>query len=171
MRKVYKNRNEEAVSPVIATILMVAITVVLAAVLYVMVIGMGSGGTQSAPVGTFSDLTATSTTSAKLTFGQFSPIPEPKDLRIILTPTTGGNPLTAQFTSNPGTATNYTAFTLTGFTAACYFDLNPAGNALNSGDYMNVYGLTTGTTYTVSIYYGPTESLCSLTGDVSFNTP
>ena len=36
-------RDQEAVSPVIATILMVAITVVLAAVLYVMVSGLVSG--------------------------------------------------------------------------------------------------------------------------------
>ncbi|MFO7618097.1 MAG: archaellin/type IV pilin N-terminal domain-containing protein [Thermoplasmata archaeon] len=52
MKKVYKKRDEEAVSPVIATILMVAITVVLAAVLYVMVIGMGgeSGGIET-PLG------------------------------------------------------------------------------------------------------------------------
>ena len=41
MKKSFKNRS--AVSPVIATILMVAITVVLAAVLYVMVMGFGSG--------------------------------------------------------------------------------------------------------------------------------
>ncbi len=37
-------RKEEGVSPVIATILMVAVTVVLAAVLYVMVMGMISSG-------------------------------------------------------------------------------------------------------------------------------
>jgi flagellin-like protein len=44
MKKMWK--NEEGVSPVIAVILMVAITVVLAAVLYVMVSGMlGSTGT------------------------------------------------------------------------------------------------------------------------------
>jgi len=46
MKKAWSiRRNEEAVSPVIATILMVAITVVLAAVLYVMVLGFGGGGT------------------------------------------------------------------------------------------------------------------------------
>ena len=39
MKRIWKTRDE-AVSPVIATILMVAITVVLAAVLYVMVMGM-----------------------------------------------------------------------------------------------------------------------------------
>lgn len=44
MKKLW--RNEEGVSPVIAVILMVAITVVLAAVLYVMVSGMlGTTGT------------------------------------------------------------------------------------------------------------------------------
>jgi flagellin-like protein len=43
MKKIWKMRkNREAVSPVIATILMVAITVVLAAVLYVMVMGFGA---------------------------------------------------------------------------------------------------------------------------------
>jgi len=44
MKKIYA-KKEEGVSPVIATILMVAITVVLAATVYIMVAGMGSGGT------------------------------------------------------------------------------------------------------------------------------
>ena len=43
MKKIYK--KEEGVSPVIATILMVAITVVLAATVYIMVSGLGTGGT------------------------------------------------------------------------------------------------------------------------------
>lgn len=47
MKKMWK-LNNKAVSPVIATILMVAITVVLAAVLYVMVMGFG-GETNQAP--------------------------------------------------------------------------------------------------------------------------
>ncbi len=45
MKKSWKNRS--GVSPVIATILMVAITVVLAAVLYVMVMGFGGGSGQN----------------------------------------------------------------------------------------------------------------------------
>lgn len=50
MKKLWSLRkNDHAVSPVIATILMVAITVVLAAVLYVMVLGF-SGGTGTAIV-------------------------------------------------------------------------------------------------------------------------
>ena len=46
-------KDERGVSPVIATILMVAITVVLAAVLYVMVTGLLGGGTQVNPAVTF----------------------------------------------------------------------------------------------------------------------
>ena len=41
MRNTFVRKNKNAVSPVIGTILMVAITVVLAAVLYVMVSGIG----------------------------------------------------------------------------------------------------------------------------------
>jgi flagellin-like protein len=48
MKKLWKMRKD-AVSPVIATILMVAITVVLAAVLYVMVMGFGGQGGQETP--------------------------------------------------------------------------------------------------------------------------
>jgi len=48
MKKMWK-KNNKAVSPVIATILMVAITVVLAAVLYVMVMGFGDSGNSDAP--------------------------------------------------------------------------------------------------------------------------
>jgi flagellin-like protein len=48
MKTVFGRKNKSAVSPVIGTILMVAITVVLAAVLYVMVAGLGPGN-QSIP--------------------------------------------------------------------------------------------------------------------------
>ena len=49
-------KDAEGVSPVIATILMVAITVVLAAVLYVMVLGFGSTSTTT-PTATYSKTT------------------------------------------------------------------------------------------------------------------
>jgi archaeal type IV pilus assembly protein PilA len=49
-KKMWKMRKDKsAVSPVIATILMVAITVVLAAVLYVMVMGFGGSTASTAP--------------------------------------------------------------------------------------------------------------------------
>ena len=55
--------KDDAVSPVIATILMVAITVVLAAVLYLLVSGLISGGTQKPTVSlTQADLGTTTAT-------------------------------------------------------------------------------------------------------------
>ena len=57
MKKSWKKKS--AVSPVIATILMVAITVVLAAVLYVMVMGFGSSPSNN-PTGAFGAATVTS---------------------------------------------------------------------------------------------------------------
>lgn len=57
MRKNWKDRK--GVSPVIATILMVAITVVLAAVLYVMVMGFGDDGGKTPTVALNSKETTT----------------------------------------------------------------------------------------------------------------
>ncbi|MCK5038821.1 MAG: type IV pilin, partial [Thermoplasmata archaeon] len=56
-------KDSEGVSPVIATILMVAITVVLAAVLYVMVIGIEPPDNVTA--GTWNSVESTSQTSAR----------------------------------------------------------------------------------------------------------
>ncbi len=70
MKKMWNIRKDSSgVSPVIATILMVAITVVLAAVLYVMVSGFGGGG-DATPTG---DIKSTSKTSTAATF-VFGPI-------------------------------------------------------------------------------------------------
>ena len=69
-KKKFIRRDEEGVSPVIATILMVAITVVLAAVLYAMV------GTcarlNPIPIGTWCDETMVSSTEATVEFGEMS---------------------------------------------------------------------------------------------------
>ena len=167
MRKVYKKRDEDAVSPVIATILMVAITVVLAAVLYVMVIGMSEGSGDSAPVGAMASMTADSTTSATLTFSTFAPVPAPMDVKIILTPNTG-TPVELSFPTAPTNGSF--EMTYTGGDAV-YYDMNFGGNAINSGDRITVDGLTPATSYTISIYHYPSDSVCSMTGDTTFQTP
>src|SRR5204862_3892519 len=59
MKSIIRN-DEAAVSPVIATILMVAITVVLAAVLYVMVSGLITPVGGNKPLVTFSAVTQSS---------------------------------------------------------------------------------------------------------------
>jgi flagellin-like protein len=168
MKKVWKNKDE-AVSPVIATILMVAITVVLAAVLYVMVIGFGTGG-QSTPAGAWNTVEATGRTTGKLTFGQFTTTTEPMDIKIFVK--TGGSTAEISWPNAP-TAQN-ASITCTGIAGvtASYFDYAYAGNAINSGDYIQIWGLTAGTTYTIEVFHIPSESTVSMTGDTaSFSTP
>ena len=78
-----ERREDEAVSPVIATILLVAITVVLAATLYVMVIGFGGNSTNQTPVG---EVTMSSITDGfRFTFTPFNPETTWSDIYFILT--------------------------------------------------------------------------------------
>jgi flagellin-like protein len=67
MKRVWKKNNKEAVSPVIATILMVAITVVLAAVLYVMVSAYINGDNRTLLTGSFTKETNSVTGSGNAT--------------------------------------------------------------------------------------------------------
>lgn len=82
-RRAFIRQDEEGVSPVIATILMVAITVVLAAVLYIMVIGLAPSGT-NVPTGVWGTKTPVSSTAYNVDFGKVSGEPRPMDLEIIL---------------------------------------------------------------------------------------
>ncbi len=156
-------KKEDAVSPVIATILMVAITVVLAAVLYVMVIGFGAGG-DSTPAGAWNDVSAVDQTSAKLVFGQFTTDVQPMDLKFFVTNTTSGAVATVSFPSAPDNQP-FTMTVTTGVGGATYFDYSVAGNLVNSGDYMTLTGLDSGTTYTIQVFHIDSESTVSMTGD------
>jgi len=82
MKKMWKMKKD-AVSPVIATILMVAITVVLAAVLYVMVMGFGTTGTQT-PTGAFTGSPTNQTSGYRLQLGVVSPETNWNDCKLSL---------------------------------------------------------------------------------------
>jgi flagellin-like protein len=130
MKKTWKLRkNAEAVSPVIATILMVAITVVLAAVLYVMVMGFSSGGGSNTP-------SIALTKTAEPTAGNYrisivsitSTTVKQTDITIIVTPT----------------------ITASGWTKS-------GATYLGAGDYFFVNG-TTAVSYTILLRYIPTSN-------------
>ena len=82
-KKTFIRRDEEGVSPVIATILMVAITVVLAAVLYIMVIAIPGGGVQP-PTGAWGAKKVLSSTEVNVDFARVTPEQRPIDLKILL---------------------------------------------------------------------------------------
>ena len=161
--------KEDAVSPVIATILMVAITVVLAAVLYVMVIGMGGSAVVQTPVGNWQDMAPITNHSAKITFGTIEPTPELMDLKIIFTDENG-----LMFNvSWPGALLEGGNVTLnsddSSFTVY-YHDTNPAGGYIGGGDYIEIYGLDVFTYYYVQIFHYPSDSIVQMAGKTSFQT-
>jgi flagellin-like protein len=169
MKKIWAVRKDaEGVSPVIATILMVAITVVLAAVLYVMVLGFGGTSTQT-PTSSLTKSTVTS--GVKLTFAPVSVDTQWSDVTILLsdgTNTVQWATVTTDLDDGTTTKDEFTVVTLGALSVYCNVtDL--AGNGyVNQGDY---FVLTTGggsfssaTTYTATIMHDPTAAeICHMT--------
>ncbi len=159
MKAYIRKEKEEGVSPVIATILMVAITVVLAATLYLMVGNMGTGTTDQTS-GNFAKTEKVDTHTYKLTFTQFSPDTGIGSLTIYVenktaTGTTTSDSLTLPSSDNGASVTGTnTHLTIT------YND--PANNKIiNSGDYLTISGVDTGDTYTVTILDSNGNQICS----------
>jgi len=166
-------RNEnEGVSPVIATILMVAITVVLAAVLYVMVIGLVDGPPSTPPVCAWSSVGAESSSEAVLEFGTLSYEVKPIEIKLIvkangteigeitIPSNDGAAPQTMTWSNGPAGA------------SATYYDYSPEGLIINQGDYIKLSGLSPQTSYSFEVYHSPTQAICQITGiNSQFSTP
>lgn len=161
MKKVWAFRKDaEAVSPVIATILMVAITVVLAAVLYVMVLGFGTGGTSTPSV----QISSRTTTADGYKWQLTAPTSEVTwtDFTVIL------QSGTLSSTWNTATQAALTGDGLETQELGAMTDLGPSfwlnitdigGNGIMSnGDYFTIEGgFAPGTAYTVILMHEPTD--------------
>jgi flagellin-like protein len=162
-RKVFIHRDEEGVSPVIATILMVAITVVLAAVLYIMVMGFGDPG-DVAPIGKWGSPEAISSTEVHVPWAKISSETKPMQLGIVLelNSTSEG---TYSFTSNEDgvliVSNGDDVGTLT------YSDLMNNGK-VNTGDAMKMTDLVPGSEYTLIMLWKPSGDQMDST---TFTTP
>jgi len=131
-------KDEAAVSPVIATILMVAITVVLAAVLYVMVSGLITpiGGTK--PLVTFN---AVSQTNGNATFSvaASSPVFGPSNYKVNLV--VGTTPGVAVAMPTTGTGTNNFVSVVVGATTYRIYWTDIGGEVtVNAADQFRVTG-------------------------------
>jgi flagellin-like protein len=166
MKKIWKIRkNSEAVSPVIATILMVAITVVLAAVLYVMVMGFGTTGNQT-PQGSFVGTPTNQTQGYRLQFGVITPATTWNSCKLSLVGTTASAASPASITLASGTATVTVAMGLIGATKTYTVVITDlaADGVISQGDYVIVTssgGYAAGT-YTLNVLFTSTGgSICS----------
>jgi flagellin-like protein len=160
MKKIWAIRKDaEAVSPVIATILMVAITVVLAAVLYVMVLGFGGGGTQTPTA----QLTKSSTTNGlKFSVAGITKDTQWGDVSVLLqngSTTVSWAPTTAALTGSAG-VTYHGGIKDIG--SSVYLNVTDlVGNGyMNGGDYLalepSVFAASS--QYTLTLIYVPTGS-------------
>ncbi len=164
MKKAWSmKKNAEAVSPVIATILMVAITVVLAAVLYVMVLGFGGTGT-TAPTTSLVKKTPAPSYGVKYEFVSPSKEVSWTDLSIQLndgTNTVSWAPTKEDLDGGTSVTWAGGAKTLGSLSVYCNItDLVGNGN-VNGGDYFTFTTpssptFSVGTTYYVSIIYDVT---------------
>jgi flagellin-like protein len=157
-------KDAEAVSPVIATILMVAITVVLAAVLYVMVLGFGSTSTTT-PTATYSKTTITNGQQINIVSITKTDVGW-DDIKVQMTDGTDfaeWSPATANLDGGVAVSSNLSVSTgITGLTVCCIvFDVGGNGYASGS-DYFKLFtyggatALTSSTTYTAVLIYEPT---------------
>jgi flagellin-like protein len=129
-------KDDRAVSPVIATILMVAITVVLAAVLYVMVSGLITGPGAQKPLVTFSGVTKVNAVTWTFTVASAQPAVAVSNYKLNFG--IGTNTGTAV---NMGTNNVNTTVTVTGATPASvglkWTDLGNTGQ-VKGGDIITV---------------------------------
>lgn len=159
-------KDEQAVSPVIATILMVAITVVLAAVLYVMVSGLLTGPGPSKPFVTFSAAQLASG-NATISVAQVSQTVAPSSYRVNLQ--VGTNTGTAQ--AMPTSSGSFASVTVGGTTYRIYWTDIGGDVTLNAGDTFRVSGnllpLPGASTFTMYLLWSDGAQIQS----VSWSTP
>ncbi|UCE91998.1 MAG: type IV pilin N-terminal domain-containing protein [Methanobacteriota archaeon] len=164
MKRVWAFRKDaEAVSPVIATILMVAITVVLAAVLYVMVLGFG-GTSTTTPTATYSKSTISNGQTITIVSITKTDVGW-DDIKVQLTDGTNfaeWTPATTDLDGGAATSYNYSVKAL-GTLSVCCMVFDVGGNGYCSGtDYFRVYtypdatAFASSTTYTAVLIYEPT---------------
>ena len=153
--KEYRRKKEEGVSPVIATILMVAITVVLAATLYLMVGNMNQSSTTTPPI-QFANTQkiAKNNTSATWTTSISSQALNPTDLKFAIKKADGTYLATGvDFPTATATAASGTGYSVT------WYDANGDGK-VDTGDTVTIY-VSEGTlqsSYTFEVVAGATGS-------------
>jgi flagellin-like protein len=158
MKRIWSIKKKAGVSPVIATILMVAITVVLAAVLYVMVMNMSTGQSSTTPQGGFATAQRISGTNVTLTFSSFSKQTSMAQLKIVVEATTSGTQVAVATWALSSTGAPATLSTTATISAAAYYDV-ANNNQVNIGDtcVLTFASAGSGTTpYKVSMIYVPT---------------
>ena len=137
---------------------------------YLVIFGYYAGNTYtSTPAGSLVNVEALSSTSGKFTFGAFTENIEPTDIIIFISD--GTTTYELNFNGALSSQTTDLIVSPSGTLQAEYFDYNYAGNQINSGDYITLTGLTSGTTYTIELFHIPSDATIALVGAIALTTP
>ncbi len=162
-RRRFIRRDEEGVSPVIATILMVAITVVLAAVLYIMVMSIEPPD-DLPPIGKWGVPEVKDSHSVDVDWASLSREVRPTQLEIVLE-RNGTAEGTYRFSSDDEGPLAITSGVDVG--TLTYADLAD-NQKVNTGDELRMTNLAGSSTYILKMIWGPTGDLIDT---ASFQTP
>ena len=151
---------------VVIIAIILAISIILPAILYVMVIGFdGGGGVEYSPAGAWSQVIAESSTSAKLTFGGFTVDISPEDIEIYIE-VNGTREGFITYAGDFSDNLEEMDWIMGPMGAeAEYWDFNPQGETINSGDYIRLNGLMPDTDYSVEVFHIPSGTIISMSGD------
>ena len=168
MKKAWSIRKEEeGVSPVIATILLVAVTVVLAAVLYLMALGFTGPSSTSTPMAAYQKQTIAN--GQKITIVSLTKTDIVwSDVKILLTDGTHfaeWAPLTNDLDGGSPISKNYSAQSFDTLTVCCWlYDIS--GNGYVSGsDYFEIFTYGGADPFSPATYY-TAVLLYELTGEM-----
>jgi len=146
--------GENAVSPVVATILMVAISVVLAAVLYVMATSLFQGGATTIPP-TIEFVTSSAGGDVWIAQVQAGRSEGLSNFRISMVNETSSEMCVPETDLFPGLTSD-----CGGGVTLTFQDLaSPGSSALNGGDAFRVSGITTGNFYTINVVWKSTGGI------------
>ncbi len=159
--------DEAAVSPVIATILMVAITVVLAAVLYVMVSGLLPPIGGGKPIVSFDSSVTPSAGNATIKVASASPASPPSNFKVNLDVGAATGVAVPMPTTNGG----FVSVVVGGTTYRVYWTDLGAEGTVNAGDRFDVTGNGTPLPHTTRFTFSLLWSDGSLLKDQTWTTP
>jgi hypothetical protein len=137
---------------VLAVVFLMVVPMIMAAVLYITVIGLTPGGGTTVPTGQWGPYDELSSTAVDIQFARVTPEPRPVQLEIILVRNYTDQGRYTFPDNDDGQLTLAAGTDLGTLTYEDYLD----NQRVNTGDEIRMTGLSPGSDYTIIMFWGPT---------------
>jgi hypothetical protein len=157
-------KKDKDVMIIIVVVVIVVIALAAAFAYFMIVVNSGFNNVYySTPAGAWMEMSATSPTEGRMTFGAFTSYVQTVDIEIhvnvdgassgvLRIPHSSSTTVLMDWIGGPTGA------------SALYTDYSYQGGGVNSGDYITLTGLEPDTTYTFTVFHVPTDSTVVMTG-------